>query len=371
MARQDFRRRKRRQEALEHELEVPILAEEMSEDPVPDKVAPPARDHALAVAGWIGLLAAGALAGLQVMDLPADGALPSATSALGVTPGLLGALGIVLLVAGAMFRRLGRVESSVGQELQGLATISERTQSLSRGLESFQERLEAIRSDRVAATLNQIRYEVSSLHEKVHREIFPTKDLHPVVEDLSRRSEGVLEKVERSNEQFDLLAKAVTDGFEFVRERFEHLEDRWTRLEEAGPDHDASGIASAELQKFCDSLQDAVHRLDPGIRSIQSAVEFGQSNADRNLQNIAQLVERLENEIRDLDHKADRILNLSHATGDSTGGQLPADEAPVPGAPVETAAEPKAGTTEPGDDPAVEPSTIHSAIERLKHLRGE
>ena len=336
----------------------------------------------LGALGWLAIVAGvglGGFAGVQLTGGTSGGL--GMLSGFGGTAFLL--LGASCLLSRRVLRRLDEVRGLVNHEIQGLVTVSERTHSVFDGLAGFQERLEAIQSDRMAATLNQIRYEVSSLHEKVHRELFPTSEMQPVLAEISGSVGRLLEAADQGG----------NDGSEHIERDFETLMARIEKVEstlvEMACGEDA-GASSTELQQFCNNLQDAVHRLNPGFESLQSAVESSSTTTDRTLQAVTELVGRLESEIRDLDGKADRILDLSHTVQEAAAHSVAA-ATPVAAA-SHAASSSDAGGDEgsgsgltaeqeealakatSGADAQPNPkrdSTFLSAVERLKGLRGE
>jgi hypothetical protein len=290
-----------------------------------------------------------------VGDHAGGGGLVGRLGDIGVNPAYLVLLGIGLVVAGAVLERVSLLEGEAGREMiRGLNDVSERMQSLFEGIEGFRDRLEAIRADRVSATLNQVRYEVSSLHEKIHRELMPAANLE---------------------------------------EKLDSLEQKVTRFQEAA-ERDTEG---EEIKDFCSSMEEAVRKLNPDLESLRAAVESGASTAGRGLENIVGLVERLEKEIRDLDGKANRILNLSSEVQERIGtlGGDGASRRPSADAPISPEGEGESESADEIDDDAENPEaetagaatpadrgpesspsrpdrdyTFRSAIERLKHLRG-
>ncbi len=383
MAREDFRKRRRRgrrveepqtispaeTEALDEIEEAPeeleaSTIEEFDDSTLTEEVAT-SGGGSLNLAAW-GLVTLGvALAALPFVGLPEGSAVDRFVQAAGLNPTIL-ILGGVLLGAIAGLRgRMTAVEGRADNELARLTEVSSRTQTVLEGVEGFQERLEAIRSDRVVATLNQIRYEVSSLHEKVHRELFPSNDMQPVLAELSSGMGRVLEVLDQqgdSSSETEAIA-AVQSQLGDLGHRFDALS---TRLEET-TSKEGAGVDSSEIQSFCASMQEAVHKLDPSFAQLQSAVETRSESADRGLQHLADLVTRLETEIRDLDRKADQLLATREPGEAPAGGS--ADSTP-PVAEAATVAAAAAAAPEEAED-APKGANFQSAIERLKHMRGE
>jgi predicted nuclease with TOPRIM domain len=349
------RRRKRREEAvaelLMSEEEVDSVGTEaLATDADSLATAGPSRPGGwLKATGLLLMLAAVGIAVVPGMVEKSDGeTIRSTLGEIGVHPGTVFLLGVVLVLGAVISRRIARIEGEAGQEMmEGLMGMSERLQSVFEGIEGFRDRLEAIKSDRVAATLNQVRYEVSSLHEKVHRELIPASDL---------------------------------------RERFDHLEEKVA----SSPTPTIPDADSDEMKEFCSSMEEAVKKLNPDLESIREAVESGATTAGRGLENIAGLVEKLEREIRDLDEKANRILSLSSEVQEKV--DVLGDEGSVQTGPTASASSNPDGGEESADSSENEPlaagagasseggadarpargerdTTFRSAIERLKNLR--
>lgn len=420
MGRDDYRRRKRKAkvrresavstgthhdgeavEAVEEPIEVHEPAAAFDHD-VADADSSDAADHMtyasangshglLATFGWLSLFGGIGLAGWGVTQsgAAASGSITGTAFFTGLGAASLFVLGCVCLLARRVLRRLDDVHGMVGHEIQSMMTISERTHSMFDGLSGFQERLEAIQSDRMAATLNQIRYEVSSLHEKVHRELFPTSEMQPILAEMTGSVGRVLEILDKNGKGEVEHLQQIDEGFASLRTRIESLESNLAELV-TSEDSSAASAASADLEQFCSNMQDAIQRLNPGFESLQSAVESNSSTADRTMQAITELVGRLESEIHDLDEKANRILDMSHSVQEAalaTPVATPA-AAPVPAAAPAAgshgsdsglspdhakaleAAAAAAESTEVENDPKRN-STFLSAVERLKGLRGD
>lgn len=411
MARQDFRKRHRKnrkgarsadtdaaeprheeveelldESEYEDEAEAESEVEVYEEEPVTSASA--RQSHALlGVLGFTSLLLGLASGILPILGDSTAAILETATT-FGIGPLPLLGLGAVFLVGRRVLLRIEDVDERVGTEMQGLADVSDRIHSMFAGLEGFQERLEAIRSDRVAATLNQIRYEVSAMHEKVHRELFPTTEMQPVLAEISGSVGRVLEIMDSSDDSSHQEAQqALANGFDGLRERLDHLEHRIAEWAKAA-DSSAAQIDSVEIHGICSSMQDTLQRLSPGIESLQSAVEASVSSSDRGLQEIASLVQKVESEIRDLDQKADQILVVSNEVSEQTAEAVSAAMArsaaaptprssAAPSTPRQPAGEPVAApeedpvATSAEDDSGGGGSTFLSAVERLKNLRGD
>lgn len=404
MARQDFRKRHRKnrkgtriaepeaaepvQEEAEEVLEEPEIedeVEEYEEEPVAPVTS--GQSHGmLAVLGFTSLLL-GLVSGVLPMLGDSTAAMLETATTFGIGPLPLLGLGALFLVGRRILLRIEDVDERVGTEMQGLAEVSDRIHSMFAGLEGFQERLEAIRSDHVAATLNQIRYEVSAMHEKVHRELFPTTEMQPVLAEISGSVGRVLELMDSNDDSANEAAQqALANGFDGLRDRLDHLEHRIAEWAKAA-DSSATQIDSVEIHNICTSMQESLQRLSPGIESLQSVVEASVSTSDRGMQEITSLVQKVEAEIRDLDQKADRILVVSNEVSEQTAEAVSAAmarsaAAAAPASPSASARPNPAPTNEPAEpDPVASAaeddsagdggSTFLSAVERLKNLRGD
>ena len=296
------------------------------------------------------------------------GLLPSAWAgaSAGFVGGGLGLVGcsIVLLSLARVAQRITGLGAESSADPEEMRIISHRVDQLAESFASFEQSMQQFRSDKLVATVNQIRYEVSALHEKVHRELFPSKDMQPVLAEISGTVGRVLEVLDHDTE-------AKEPHFDRLEDQIGRIEARLTELSTVreGTEED---VDSGEIQEFCATMQDALHRLSPGLEQLQSTVESSTSAADQGLQKLADLVTRLETELRDLDTKADRILDLSgelhHSVGVPRAAPAQGGEHPVEGdAPSDATVDPEPHEVAPAKDR----TTFLSAVERLKNLRGD
>jgi len=487
VAHEEYRKRRRKQTsdvvseivAMEPPPE-PVEADERvnaATEPLDPSLEPEGRAQAegYGIWRWLGFLTLGAaflLGFLSVFGvLSPDHSLNVFFDRFGLSSGSLALLGVILVVGSSIMRREVSIDAEVGYGImRGLDEVSQRTQAVIQGVEGFRDRLEAIRADRVAATLNQVRFEVSTLHEKVHRELIPAADLKERLEGIAKHltefeklqkdakhvatlealrssvtgaldslgatlasvAEGVRNEASANadlKERLDRLEKGVTHvrnaqenssdakalrefrasvegtlndlrvNLESIQGRIEResvsaseLKERFDRLEEHIADFregHRSPNDPEDLRGFCNSMEEALRKLNPDLESIRAAVESGASTAGRGLENVVGLVGRLEREIRDLDEKANRILRVS---SDMQGGIEGLEEAES-AAPVPDTTEPEPHRTaareeevshpggshphtsapsapSPTEAPERRDSTFRSAVERLRHLRG-